>query len=380
MVHSCYIHVPFCRARCSYCDFYHVVHSPEQEKRYVEALSAEIELRASGQNRIRLDTLYIGGGTSSVLSEESWVAIFDVLHQHFEIAPGCEVTIEANPESTTRAKIGILRELGVNRVSLGAQSFSSHDLRTLWRIHSSAEIGLAVDVIRKAGIDNLSLDLIYGLPDEGTESLLDNLRAAVALRPEHLSFYALTLENDVPLQGQVESGHVTLPDDDLTASNYMQAVEFLSEHGLRQYEVSNFSAQNRECLHNLNYWHQGDYLASGPSAVSTVGRTRTRNLPDLAGYVENLQRGELPPCEIETLDDDKLLLETIMLSLRLNTGLDTQSVKSHYGYDILSEKRELIFALSERGDLKLDNTQVSLTPEGMLRLTLISEALSPDAS
>ncbi len=380
MVHSCYIHIPFCRARCSYCDFYHVVHTAAEEKRFVKALTAEMALRTYGRSRIPLNTLYIGGGTPTVLSEDSWKVLFAAIPQHFDLASDCEISIEANPESVTRSKIGLLHELGVNRVSLGAQSFSGHDLKMLWRIHSTAEIGLAVDVVRNAGIENLSLDRIYGLPDERAESLLDNLRAAVAFQPDHLSFYALTLENDVPLQSRVESGHVTLPDDDLTAANYLRAVEFLGEHGLQQYEVSNFSAVQRECRHNLNYWHQGDYLAFGPSAVSTVDRRRTRNLPDLTGYIEHLQRGELPPCEVETLDNRKLLLETIMLSLRLKTGLDTQTLKNRYGYDLLSDKSDLISALTERGDIKLDGSQLSLTPEGMLRLTMISEALSPDTA
>jgi oxygen-independent coproporphyrinogen-3 oxidase len=354
------------------------VHSAELEMRFIRALTAEIELRTSGQDWIRLGTLYIGGGTPTVLSEESWRMFFDVLHCNLDVEPECEITVEANPESTTRSLLKTLRELGVNRVSLGAQSFRDHDLKVLWRIHSAAEIARSVDVIRNAGIENLSLDLIYGLPDEGTESLLGNLRAAVDLQPEHLSIYALTLENDVPLQNQVESGHLTLPDDDQTAADYLRTIDFLEEHGLQQYEVSNFSRPDSQCRHNLNYWHQGDYLAFGPSAVSTFAGVRTRNLPDLVGYVDNLQRGELPPCEVETLNDQKLLLETIMLSLRLNTGLDTRSLKSRYGYDILSEKRELISALSERGDLRLDDNQLLLTPEGMLRLTMISEALSPD--
>lgn len=377
MIESCYVHIPFCAATCSYCDFYKVIHKEELERRFVAALQAEIALLAAEHAEVTLETLYFGGGTPSVLSKESWRLLFGTLKEHFKLSPTCEITVEANPESATEEKIETLAGLGVNRLSLGAQSFRRSDLALLSRIHSSDQIGLAVTSARKHGIENISLDLIYGLPDESEISLPANIEAALTLEPQHLSLYALTLEGGVPLELAVEKGKANLPADDDCADHYLAAVRLLSEAGLQQYEISNFALSGFECRHNLNYWQQRDYLGFGPAAVSTVADKRVKNVEDLDSYVERLTSGKQPMQESERLDERTRLTERIMLSLRLKSGLDAATLKRDFDYDILEERSTLISDLRSQGDLLTSTNRIALTPQGMLRLNGITQLLLP---
>ena len=225
---SCYIHIPFCARICSYCDFYRVLHDPATEQFFVTALVGEMALRLSDERGLPapLTTLYFGGGTPTTLSEQSWRRIFATVRNYFSFGETAEITVEANPESATAEKLELLHELGVNRVSFGAQSFSAASLERLGRIHSVEQIALAVQNARQADIANVSLDLIYGLPDETDSSLDYDLKAATALTPRHLSFYALTLEGEVPLRHQVQRREVSLPDDDRIAKRYVSCRRF----------------------------------------------------------------------------------------------------------------------------------------------------------
>jgi len=377
---SCYIHIPFCACICSYCDFYRVLHDPATEQSFVAALVGEMALRLSDERGLPapLTTLYFGGGTPTTLSEQSWRRIFANVRNYFSFGETAEITVEANPESATAEKLQLLRELGVNRVSFGAQSFGAANLERLGRIHNVEQIALAVLNARQAGIANVSLDLIYGLPDETDSSLDFDMKAATALTPQHLSFYALTLEGEVPLRHQVQRHEVSMPDDDQIAKRYVAAVDFLGSRGFQHYEISNFALPGHECRHNLAYWEQRDHFAFGPAAVATLNGKRIRNEPDLATYIANLLAGRLPPHEIEHLTGAKRLLETIMLSLRLNTGLDTTLLRDNFGYDILSKRGDLLTKLTEVGDLTIADGFIRLTAQGMFRSDLISSSLCPD--
>jgi oxygen-independent coproporphyrinogen-3 oxidase len=380
MAKSCYIHVPFCAQICNYCDFYRILHNPDSEGQYVEAVAAEIGLRLTAEHseQPQLETLYFGGGTPTVLAIDSWSRIFAALNRDFTFAPDIEVTAEANPESATLEKLTRLAELGVNRVSFGAQSFEPANLARLGRIHSSEQVGLAVENARKAGFAKISLDLIYGLPDETDQSLLSDLKHAVALAPQHLSFYALTLEGDVPMRSQVARGELAMPDDDILASRYLKGVEYLASEGYHHYEISNFARPGHECRHNLTYWMRQDYYAFGPAAVSTIGGVRIKNDPDLDGYIRNLARGKLPPRDEENITPPKQLLETIMLSLRLNSGLDVGQLRDVYGYDVTGARGKLLRDLQAQGDLVADGERICLTAQGMFRSDLIAACLCPD--
>lgn len=380
MARSCYIHVPFCAKVCDYCDFYRVIHNPEREGRYVEAVAREIDLRLKSEEdgMPQLETLYFGGGTPTVLSGDSWRRIFATIRERFTFAPDIEVTIEANPESATLEKLTLLREVGANRVSFGAQSFDPANLLRLGRIHSAAQIRAAVENARRAGFANASIDLIYGLPDETDQSLLSDLQQAIALEPQHISFYALTLEGDVPMRHQAERGEISLPNDDIMASRYVKGVEYLAGKGYQQYEISNFAKSGYESRHNMAYWTQEDYFAFGPAAVSTLQGVRIKNAPNLDRYMNSLLFGKLPPGDVEEINDKKRLLETIMLSLRLTTGLDTQNLRDSFGYDVARVREKLLSDLQSQGDLTFSDGRIRLTPQGMFRSDMIAASLCPD--
>lgn len=380
MATACYIHIPFCEKICSYCDFYRIVHDETWEERCVSALIREIGLRseANGNGGARLSSLYFGGGTPTVMSERSWTRLFDALRRGFVFEPDIEATSEANPESSTYDKLSLLRRMGIDRISFGAQSFLPINLTRLGRVHDAGQISRAVENARRAGFGNLSLDLMFGLPDETDESAIDDLRRAADLGPKHISRYALTLEGNVPLKALAQSGNVRLPDDEIVARRYIAGAAYLESRGYRQYEISNYAIKSYESKHNLAYWKQNDYYAYGPSAVGTVGGRRYKNAGDLSNYVGNLVKGELPPHEVEAIDDAKRLREAIMLSLRLAEGLDTGSLRKTYGYDLLGRSRNLIDRLISGGEMVSEGGRLKLTPAGMVKSDAIVVALWPD--
>jgi oxygen-independent coproporphyrinogen-3 oxidase len=385
MTLACYVHVPFCAKICTYCDFYRLVYEPEWERRYVDAIAREIDLRAEIWHTsgviapdAELTSIYFGGGTPSILAVDSWNTIVARLRERFRFAPDIEFTSEANPESATMDKLTTLRQLGVNRLSFGAQSFAKENLERLGRVHSAAQVSVAVDNARTVGLDNYSLDLMFGLPDESDSSFAEDLRRVVRLEAQHISFYSLMLEGNVPLRYQVQRREVSLPGEEQVTERYQRAIAHFAAEGLPQYEISNFARPGRECRHNLAYWTGGDYLAFGPAAVGTIGEWRYKNEPDLLSYVRALSQNQLPPADVEELTPGKRLIETIMLSLRLTRGLAHGSLKAKYGYDLLSERRDLIGALERDGDVIVDNGCLCLTPSGMLRSDLIMSTLLPD--
>ena len=364
------------------------MYEPVWETRYVDAICIEMDIRfgqllnatdSGGATRdIELETLFFGGGTPTVLSVDSWSRLVAQLKMYARFSNEIEFTTEANPESATPEKLSLLRSLGANRISFGAQSFNSANLERLGRLHNAEQIGIAVASARSAGFNNISIDLMYGRPDETDSSLVSDLRSVVDLNPQHISFYSLMLEGNVPLRYQVERNEVPLPPDDLVADRYQRAVHFLSKHGFEHYEISNYARDNQHCRHNLAYWRQRDYIAFGPAAVGTIGDQRYKNEPDIFRYVKNLAQGKLPVADQEQVTAPKRLIEAIMLSLRLSDGLDTQRLLLDYGYDISSVRRKLISQLQDEGDIIQDRDRLRLTTKGMFRSDLIASSLLPD--
>lgn len=385
---SCYIHVPFCARICTYCDFYRIVHDQLWETRYIDAICSEMDLRftqlrkARFDNRldtdITLETVFLGGGTPTVLSAESWLRLVTRLKTHAQLSPDVEFTSEANPESSTPDKLALLRSLGVNRLSFGAQSFNAANLQRLGRLHTAGQTTAAVAAARAAGFDNLSLDLMYGLPDESESSFNDDLQSVVKLGPQHISCYSLMLEGNVPLRYQVERREVPLPSDDLVADRYQRAVAYLAECGFEHYEISNYARSGYHCRHNCAYWLQQDYIGFGPAAVGTIGDRRYKNEPDIFRYVKNLSQGILPVADDEHITPGKRLVETIMLSLRLRQGLDVQSLATEFQYDIMSVRRDLIVKLQDEGDISNANGRLCLSTKGMFRADMIASSLLPE--
>ena len=279
-----YIHIPFCKAKCIYCDFYSLPRAEGQMDAYVSALTAQLAAWRERTADCTVDTVYFGGGTPSYLGPDCLCRLLDAVFQSYRVAPGAEITLEANPDSAQ--DISALRQLhdaGFDRLSLGMQSADDAELRRIGRVHTYAQTVRAVENARAAGFDNLSLDLIYGLPEQTMTRWQANLDAALSLAPEHLSCYGLKVEEGTPLFAQRK--RFTLPDDDAQADMYLYAVDFLAQHGYEQYEISNFCRSGRESCHNSRYWALSEYLGFGPGAHSDFGGERFALARDLDAYL-----------------------------------------------------------------------------------------------
>jgi putative oxygen-independent coproporphyrinogen III oxidase len=351
-----YVHVPFCVSLCPYCDFVVYAGAAARGPRarvdgFLRALHTELELRADaldarfGAARPPLDTVYLGGGTPSLLPTEALAELLDLVRAKFGLAPGAEVTIEANPGADERGDAPGLRSAGVTRISVGAQSMLNLELRRLGRRHRAADVATAVRAAREAGIESVSLDLLYDVPDSSLESWTETLDAALAIEPDHLSLYALTLD-DPEAEGLTGSGGDHLPtsagarrwrerarprqDEDRAAGQYRHAVERLAADGWRGYEISNWARPGHESRHNLVYWERRPYEAIGPGAHAFDGLKRRWNAARLDGYVAALcpadgARPRLPPGGAETLDAGAAAAESVILALRTDRGVTLAS-------------------------------------------------------
>ena len=311
-----YIHIPFCKAKCAYCDFYSLARSEERMDAYAAALQASLRSSAPAAADYAVDTVYFGGGTPTFFGAARLAALLETVWNCYAVAPDAEITFEANPESARNADaLRTLRIAGFNRISLGMQSANDAELRAIGRIHTAADTISAVEAARRAGFGNLSLDLIYGLPAQTRGRWRENLAAAVSLAPEHLSCYGLKVEPGTPLYARRSSA--SLPDDDAQADLYLDAVDYLAAQGYAQYEISNFAKPERESRHNLKYWTLGEYLGFGPGAHSDFGGRRFAAARDLDAFLEG--RGAYS--EDADISPRERAAERVMLGLRLKRGL-----------------------------------------------------------
>ena len=360
-----YIHVPFCTSLCRYCDFYSEIAGPGDIERFLGALAIESSMEASGPfGEFVYDSVYIGGGTPSMLASEQFEKLFSAIAS-FAVAGDAEITIECNPSTLTPMALKTYRKFGINRISLGVQSFNDKHLKRLGRIHSSKEAMGSFHLIRKAGFENISIDLIYGLPDQTLSEWIDDLKQAINLGPEHISAYNLIIEPETPFGQLYAKGRLRLPSDETQNLMYGALDKHLSEAGYARYELSNFSKPGLECRHNVKYWHLLPYLGLGPAAVSFDGANRTRNLPALSAYVKAAAVLTPPPRESEFLHTQKLLSEAIMMQLRLCEGLSCDELKTRFKYDILREKREQVEQLLRNGYIEIVDGRIRLTRQAL---------------
>ncbi|MEP0845631.1 MAG: radical SAM family heme chaperone HemW [Phycisphaerae bacterium] len=364
-VRSIYAHVPFCHTVCGYCDFYSIVYDRDAVHPLVDALCAELRAYAD-----RLDTcaetLFVGGGTPTTLPPGELGRLLAALHDLTEPAAELEFTVEANPATVSERTAEALRSNGVNRISLGAQSFDSSELRVLERIHRPEQVQQTVQIARRAGIAQVNLDLIFAVPGQSLESWLANLRRAVDLGPDHLSCYALTYEEGTPLFDQLRAGQVRRADEALEAEMYEATIDTLAAAGFSQYEISNFARPGCECRHNLTYWHNRPYLGVGPSASGFVDNVRYKNVPDAAQYAAVVRVGRSPRVFEERRSLDQQARETAMLELRLRSGLDRAAFRERYGRDALEFFREAVETHRADGLLEVDEGRIALTRAGLL--------------
>lgn len=384
-----YLHVPFCQRKCPYCDFNTYAGMEDWFTRTVDALCRELAQQWGALDLAArpVTSVFVGGGTPTVLDAPLLERLFAALHATVRLAPDCEITCEANPGTVDRAKFQLLREVGVNRLSLGVQSFQPDELAFLGRIHDVDDVTRAFDAARGAGFDNINLDFIFGLPDQPAAAWDATLAHALALDPEHLSLYSLIVEPNTPLHHWVATGRVTAPDDDLAATHYEQALARLDGAGYSHYEVSNWAkpgvaalppAANpqRACRHNLVYWRNQEYVGIGPGAHShlcfanpgdvPVSR-RWSNRKPVPGYVNRIHAGKSVVEMEETLSPRVSMGESMMLGLRLvREGVELAAFAARHGHDLREVFAQELARLSGYGLLRVDTARVRLTPRGLM--------------
>lgn len=378
--YSLYFHIPFCQHRCAYCDFNTYAGQSDSIPAYVEALGNEIQAVGASDLRRRVGTIFFGGGTPSLLTGAHYRDIFQHIHAHFEVAAGAEISLEANPGTVSPDYLRELRAAGFNRISYGVQSADPQELRMLERIHSYSDVVEAVRWSRRAGFDNLNLDLIYGLPEQTLERWQQTLKLIAGLRPEHISAYALTLEHGTPFGRWAAKGLLPIPDPDLAAEQYEWAQEFLAGQGYQQYEISNWSLPGRQCQHNLQYWRNLDYLGLGAGAHGYAGGARYSNVLRIKTYIERMSKPDgksapwkfpLSPATVNqhwnTAHED--MQETMLTGLRLTEeGVSSQAFQVRFGVALQDVFGAEVAELQRFG--LLEWADAAPGPMDVLRLTL----------
>ena len=370
-----YIHIPFCRSKCDYCDFYSLAGREDRMDQYQKALLAHIKETAPFAKGYQVDTVYFGGGTPSWYGAKRLSELLAAVRRRFLVARDVEVTVEANPDSVDRKMLLLLRRAGVNRLSLGVQSACDRELAAIHRPHNFAQVRAAVDAARGAKIKNLSLDLIYGLPGQDEASWRETLEKALALKPEHLSCYGLKVEEGTPLWTRVAQGE-PLPDDDAQADCYLWTVERLGQAGFRQYEISNFARSGFQSRHNLKYWMGKPYIGLGPGAHSDFGGRRYSFKRDLDAYIDGVLGGDAIVEESELIPKRERGGEYLMLRMRTARGIEEWEYRREFfmNFDPIEQKLE---EYERQGWAERHDRRWNLTAKGFLVSNqLIGELLS----
>jgi len=354
---SLYVHIPFCRKRCSYCDFASYSGKEELISEYMGALEREIiNLKLCGREilnfELPLSTIFVGGGTPSLLSSGQIKQLFDIIKKNFDLSFLREITFESNPESLTCEKLAVLKDAFSNiRLSIGLQDYDDNNLKTLGRIHNVQDFIEKYEMARQAGIDNINIDLIYGIPGQSVNDFQNTLEKTIKLKPQHISAYCLTIAEGAEFaKAGIEVN------GDLAADMYQKAIEQLSAGGYGHYEISNFALPGYECEHNKTYWRNGEYYGIGCGAVSYIDGTRRKNTTDLKRYLLNSGKNSIQE-EIETLNKESRLGETIMLGLRMREGLElTEEIGAKYG--------DVINKFVEDGFMGVNHNKFYITEKG----------------
>lgn len=370
-----YVHVPFCRSKCNYCDFYSLSCKDDRlMDGYLGAVCAHIRETGPLAPDYLVDTVYFGGGTPSYFGADGMAAILTAIRKSFDVSPDAEITFEANPDSVTDKLLRRLRSEGFNRVSLGIQCDDDSILKTLGRVHSYSQAVDAVKLIRKRGFRNLSVDLMFGLPGQTVSTWLKTLRNVLSLKPEHISCYGLKVEENTPLYGNKD--FYNLADDDTQADMYLGAVELLAEHGYRQYEISNFCRKGQISRHNMKYWTAGEYLGFGPDASSDFAGQRFSMVRDVSAYMEGIRMGGQVLRECQEVSVRERAGEYLMMRLRTTKGIASQEYEKLHTMPFAPLQRKLEqYAKQGLATLTYDG-RWHLTPQGMLLSnTIISDLL-----
>ena len=383
-----YIHIPFCIKKCLYCDFFSVPYNAKTAVNYTDALCKELSLKKDSAQSLK--AIYIGGGTPSLLPDECFTKLFQCLRNNYHFSPNIEITVETNPGTISESKIQTLLDIGANRFSIGVQSFQDDELIFLGRIHNSGDATRTIETLINHGIENFSIDLMYGIPGQTMDSWKASLRNAVELSATHISTYELTLEENTPLYKLIKSPPPplcqsgdnfkpadaeckSLPEEEIVLDMYNHTIDYLAGHGYEHYEISNFALPGFKCSHNLNYWNRGEYIGAGAGAHSFVNGVRTKNIADVNRYIDSLNSGIITETESFMITPAESLKEIIFLGLRKTEGINAKDNPSSTIYDREALKK-LIDASGEmirEGYLELNEDYLRLTRKG----TVISNTI-----
>lgn len=359
-----YVHIPFCLKKCAYCDFSsfpvgNFVQGALDD--YVQTLLHEATLWQKAVRKVQFDTVFIGGGTPSLMTAQQVRALFTGLKETLNILPGAEWSMEANPGAMSADALAAAWECGANRISIGMQAAQQRHLSMLGRAHQEGDIDTAVRMARDAGFQNINLDVMYGLPNQTAQEFMDTLSRAIALAPTHISAYSLIVEEGTRFCELQKLDQLPLPDEDALADMEQQGRELLANAGYAQYEVSNYALAGCECRHNINYWLNGIYLGLGAAAHSSMVLRRWENAPNLTQYTDSVRRGQIPISRDRQLDADEAAMETVMMGFRLKSGIELEGFRKRFGkpfFDTFPSVHRLMrmgMALEEDGYVKLSD-------------------------
>lgn len=360
--HALYIHIPFCVRKCNYCDFHSMVSDTTTIDHYLHALEKELDIL---QGQFIFTTVYIGGGTPSALNEYHLEKLLSMVIRHLSALEIREYTVEINPGTLTKDKATLLKEYGVNRISLGVQSFQQHQLKLLGRIHSGDDARDAFTLLRTSGFQNITIDLIFGCPEQTFDDWEKDLRTAVELNPEHLSTYALTYEEGTPLAIDLENEVIHKLEECVELKMYKMAISYLSQKKYHHYEISNFAKDGYECYHNRVYWENKGYIGIGVGAYSFLHGRRTANEKDVWKYIRGVQESTNIQSFSECLPQDQMASETVIMSLRLRQGISTTDFYERFGYTIEDQFGDQIKRLRTYGLVAYEDERLKLTEKGL---------------
>lgn len=358
-----YLHVPFCLSKCGYCSFNSYPSAGQDLQKYLKALLCEAAGMAHHpwvQDRI-FSSLYIGGGTPTLYGSGELASLVEHCLKLYKFTDAPEISVEANPNTLTAEKLGALKKAGVNRLSIGIQSFSDAILKSIGRTHSAAEGALAVEMARDAGFKNVSLDLIYGLPGLDGQIWHETLSAAMALRPDHFSFYELMVEEGTQIASDIDKGVLKLPDEEVVLPMQEEAENMLEKHGYHRYEISNYTKPGHECRHNIHYWENRSYLGLGAGAVSSLSGVRLSNSKNPDTYSDTIMNNGQPYKDAECLSREAHFRETVIMGLRMMKGVSLQTIQDRFGISLVEYYGDILDRLLEKNLIVIESDFLRLT-------------------
>ena len=361
---SIYVHIPFCATKCYYCAFNTYTFHKEQAKAYLQALRTEIALYAS--ETAPLQTIFIGGGTPSILSADALTQLFTDIHQHLQITSDAEITVECNPGTVDTEKLRVMKDNGVNRLSFGLQAMQDETLKQLGRIHTVAEFLQSYHLARENGFENINIDLIFALPEQTMEAWQHTLNEVISLDPDHISTYNLVMEEATPFYEWWQAGDLHLPSEDTEADMFQYTIETLTTHGYTHYEICNFARPDHYARHNLVYWNNQSCIGLGAGACGYVNGVRYSNIRGIAPYINKLSKRNKPIADTERLTGNAEKAETLMLALRKREGISLENYKNRFGEDIEVAFGDTVKKWIELQLLECTATHLRLTHRGLL--------------